>query len=197
MNPRTTVPGAVVQNSCHQAGPAPNRRATERRRDYLHAVAISVRCSEQLMCSMRSTLLLLISLLLARVIGAEPYQCSGDDAKSLVWLKHQRDNNHKVRCKFGLQGSRAPPSYTAAPGHETRNVQEPLLPVSTSYGAFILELKNVLDERMLPERAIKHLFSDMSPVHPACVGDWLVGVAACKLAIAVSWFTTTGYLQTK
>ena len=53
-------------------------------------------------------------------------------------------------------------------------VQEPLLPVSTSYGDFVLELKKALDTHMVPDRAVVYLFSEKSPVHPACAGDWLV-----------------------
>ena len=44
---------------------------------------------------------------------------------------------------------------------------------ATSLDSFLQELKTVLDQRMLPERAINYLFSDASPFHPTCAGDWM------------------------
>ena len=44
---------------------------------------------------------------------------------------------------------------------------------ATSLDSFLQELKTVLDQRMLPERAIHYLFSDASPFHPTCAGDWM------------------------
>ena len=52
--------------------------------------------------------------------------------------------------------------------------QEPLLPRSSTYAEFVLELKAELDSHMLPSRAVVHLFSEESPVHPTCAGHWLV-----------------------
>ena len=77
--------------------------------------------------------------------------------------------------------------------------QEPLLPSSSSYVEFIVEMASALNNAIVPEReglqawpaslalrlspwseglwhagAIVHLFSDASPVHPTCAGHWLV-----------------------
>ena len=55
------------------------------------------------------------------------------------------------------------------------------MPRSAGYHEFILELKAALDARMLPTRAVVHLFGEESPVHPTCAGHWLVRAAAAEL----------------
>lgn len=50
--------------------------------------------------------------------------------------------------------------------------EDPLLPQSDNYEDFILELKASIDRHMLPDRPINIVFSDDSPVPPACGGDW-------------------------
>ena len=44
---------------------------------------------------------------------------------------------------------------------------------ATSLDSFLQELKTALDQHMLSDRAIKYLFSDASPFHPTCTGDWM------------------------
>ena len=49
----------------------------------------------------------------------------------------------------------------------------------------MLELKGVLDDHQLSERAVTHLFSDNSPIQPTCAGDWLVSLWAGLFAVCM------------
>lgn len=49
----------------------------------------------------------------------------------------------------------------------------PLIPQSTTFDAFVVEIKNALEQHHLPLRTIQYLFSDASPFMPTCSGQWM------------------------
>lgn len=49
----------------------------------------------------------------------------------------------------------------------------PLIPQSTDFNSFVVEIKNALEQHHLPLRTIEYLFSDASPIHPTCTGQWM------------------------
>lgn len=44
---------------------------------------------------------------------------------------------------------------------------------STDFSSFLVELKDVLDQRNLPNRPILHILSENDLFNPTCSGDWI------------------------
>ena len=138
---------------------------------------------------MDSLVISLIVLALACASGVytaedvNPYACSAANPELVSWLHKRLQSVQRVRFQRAISiAVLARVLEGNARLITDRNlVQDPLLPVSSTYGDFVLELKKVLDSHILPDRAVIHLFSDDSPVHPSCTGDWLVSRPSISL----------------
>ena len=49
----------------------------------------------------------------------------------------------------------------------------PLIPQSTDFDSFVLEIKRALEQHHLPWRTIEYIFSEASPFAPTCSGQWM------------------------